>query len=429
MITFKLKDNFFHYQKMFLIISFLVIPLTIFHIFQSDKINYSVYYKLYFLMIYILILIKKFLYQERFVVNSLTLYCVYYLVSAFILKGGSYLASHYTVALFPLSLLGFYSIMLFGPKMEERFFLTLCTILITIGLVQSGIGMSQVFTGQPDFGMHDDEEGLQATSRNWIAYLIPGMSADTVLASGSYDHFNTLGAFLTMLTPIAFCLWKHYKKNIWALIFIIHYIGVICTFSRGALMSTTAAVAIVYFRAASHKILQIYLVIFLGTVGILVLASTLTKYAEETGNAAGRYETWMYSLKHGFKRPIRLVFGYGIFHYKEKVIYAKTTVIITEDNERIYNNIHSIYVQMFLELGVVGLGLYLFSLFSIIKRCIVKNTIWSYGLIGTIVGYTITQAFDHSYFAGSGLMLFAIIGMMTSYFKEEEVQKELVNKS
>lgn len=415
-----LSDKFFENNRKAIFYAKIGLTLSVFSIFQGDKINYGVYFSLYFTGIYALLLLRKFVRREAINVDLLSLFFAYYVIDVFTIKGVHYSISNYAVIAFPVSLLAFYNLIRSGRSNENLLFML--RILVFLAVAQSLLAFSQVTTGGPVFhkGGHGAEGEVSEGNRNYFAYILPGVASATYQATGSFTHFNSLGTFLAIHAPLAFALWMHYKTRFWGVMFYIVYWGVICTFSRGALLASTTAIMIIYFTATNHKIAKLYVAGTLGVFMYLAVEATLKTYVEETGNVNGRYDTWVHTIDTGMKEPLRLFFGYGMYYFKEN-LFGKAKgahILFTLDNKRIYTNFHSVYVQMFLELGLVGVLLFVLGLLRLVIFALWHRSLWGYSLIGVVWAFGFNQAFDHTFFSlGIGSTFVIIIAVLATFME------------
>ncbi|NJO00528.1 MAG: hypothetical protein HC880_01555 [Bacteroidia bacterium] len=418
-----LSEYFFEQARRWVFWAKLILICLAFPLFRPHLVNYPAYINLSFVGLYVLLLVRKFFMKEPIRIDAISLFALYYLGSIFGHKTFTEVLDRYAMALIPLCYLAYYNLLRTGGKSKDTFYLAL-KIIVILGVTQSVMGFTQVLYGWPRFAFteeayeqEDEEIKLEdeTDARNYFAYLFPSLFSETKLASGTFLHFNDLGTFLVMIAPIAFGLWLKLRKTGWLVAFIIIFWGIIFTFSRGALISGATAVMIVYMVFTRHKILKLYGMVVAVILLKLALDSFITEYVENTGNVDGRYDTWIWAIEQGMETPIKLIMGYGIGYYDENVFVEPGSVFFSLDNRRLFSNFHSMYVAVFLELGIVGSLLYVFAILSVVWRAFKHRSLWTYTLVGMMWGFSFSQAFDHSFFGGNGILFFTYIGLFLGY--------------
>ncbi len=326
------------------------------------------------------------------------LFLAYYLVSVFFARSFAEALADYQVLLVPLSRIIFF--LIFLNINSKKVFQSIVNVFVVAAVFESLLGVTQVLFQYPIPEIL--EKGLYQEPRNYFAYLIPLFSKETIMASGTFEHFNGLAGFLILALPVAFGLWlnnKHAKRYLISSAIIL--IGIICTFSRGALISAIVVLLFQYFSFNKNVVLKRVLIISL----LLVIALAFTKintYVEDTGNTTSRYLTWLVALEHAFSQPWRLIHGFGLFYFRDNVLVD------------VLGNLHSSFLQIFLEMGLIGIILYYKAMKQIIIIQHKNKSEISYSLIAIILGFTISQFLDNNLFSYVGTLFIALLGIYLS---------------
>lgn len=283
--------------------------------------------------------------------------------------------------------------------------------LFVLGVIESVIAVLQVLTGWPVFSAVLPT--LFVSNRNYIAYFLPGASAQVTLASGTFYHFNLLGSTLALMLPIAFALWLERPRRLWrALLFGLLASGTVATFSRGALLSAT--IAMVYLLMSEHRRgrQQASAVIgsALAVVAMLAL-NVVTRYVEASGNISARRSTWSFALNDALERPSNLLVGYGFKHFSSAVLSAGDVMRALHTHVLTY--LHSGVLQLLLEFGIVGLVLFVLWLAIAFDRSQPhQDSFLVRGLVAGTLAFVIYQTVENILFAYPGVLFVAVVACL-----------------
>lgn len=143
----------------------------------------------------------------------------------------------YSIMVAPLGLLGTYLLLSNAGKSVRRLFVY---GILAVMAVEASIGILQTLSGFPTFSRWDDR--VFSDSRNYLAILMPGLPSQVRMATGTFQHFNGLGALLCTAVPLAFSRGQERKSLPRVMYFLLVGVGLVCTFSRGALLGAVFAV-------------------------------------------------------------------------------------------------------------------------------------------------------------------------------------------
>ena len=420
-----LSDRFFELSRL-AILSFIILmaALPALTFLRTEQINYRFYVSFLMVGIYCLYLFRNLLQGKPIKIDFFIVFFLYMSVRTSIyydITNVDKFMDNYRSLSISIFLLVFY--VFYKSAIYPKFFFICLYLLMAVAITEFVLGMCQITLGYPVFDhlLRGEEQFELENNRNYFAYLIPGLFKSTVLASGTFHHFNYMGSFGCICTPIAYTLWLHHKKRFWFVCFVLVFSVVIITFSRGALLATLVGLFIIYISQTNHRSFKLYLVGIVAFIMVFFVSPLIKEYAEETGHAQVRYDTWVYAFNYASKHPENLVFGYGLHHIPNEVINNPQVVRIIQ-YENIMSSVHSTYVQMFIEQGIVGTILFFLAIFSVFRKMIEYNNLWAFCVIGFSLSYLINDAFEHSLFTYLGTLYFCLLG----YF-QGMLDKNLLN--
>jgi probable O-glycosylation ligase (exosortase A-associated) len=172
---------------------------------------------------------------------------------------------------------------------------------------------------------------------------------------GGLDN-NGAGLMLAMGIPLCYFCWEFVKRRFrWVFpifaILLIH--GVLMTYSRGAMVSTLAALPLIAWRSRKKRDVLIATAALVIVVPALAGEEirdrffTVEKY-EEDGSAQARFESWESASKIALDYPVM-----GVGPRNSTALMPSYGSL---DTGRV---VHSLYLQLAADSGFVGVGLYL----------------------------------------------------------------------
>ena len=333
-----------------------------------------------------------------------------------IVNGGVFMAltpaaRQYTPLVDPFMALSLYYVLLNTSLARTRHLIV--TGAIALGVVEAVIALSQSFFGRPFFAAVTPVQFV--SDRNYLAYLLPGISRSVVQGTGTFSHFNLLGAFLTIATCLAFGKWLGTRQRRYLLAFLVIAGGVWVTYSGGSLLGTLGGCLIVYVLCAPHSRRAL---VALGTSAAIVLivlgGSFLVTYYHDTQHVTERFATWSYAAGYIEQHPSDLVLGTGFSFFQHILLVdqgGQSPVLMA---------MHSGPLQILLELGVFGFLLYLGALAVPILRTLRRpRDATSAAIVGALAGVLFSATFDNSTFAFSGVLMFGLVALLQRGLIEE----------
>lgn len=213
-----------------------------------------------------------------------------------------------------------------------------------------------------------------AAGRDFIRGYAPILNLDLLRATASFSDANTLGIYLSALSPLvlglAFYYYRGAKRFALGLVGLLAMIGVALTYSRPTLLAIYAAL---FFFAVVKK--SRGLIIFLIAIALIspfIAPASVKNWARSVNYNPLRFmcnddriAIYRNSLHMVGDHPIRGV-GANVFmknykKYKESPEYRN---VVTSD----YHYAHNNFLHLAGELGLLGLGVFLWLLYRLFKE-------------------------------------------------------------
>ena len=195
--------------------------------------------------------------------------------------------------------------------------------------------------------------------------LISGYSVDIpgrlIRMRGSFGSPNDLAAFYLIALPLAFQVWLNKKKWSYPSVSLagmsaLFFVGLILTLSRSALLALCTAVFIYLVVSRKKRALVIgalFLAMFLSFSGI-ARENFVTSLNTKNITVGERLRTWRQSWEIIKEKPL---LGHGAnTYYREFAAHAPA-------DQEYRGYAHNFVLQIWSDLGLVGLSLFLFALF------------------------------------------------------------------
>lgn len=215
----------------------------------------------------------------------------------------------------------------------------------------------------------------------------------TLYGNQSYGDPNHVAA--TMILPIAFLLTEALDSDgalkIWdTLALIIIFIAILMTGSRSTFLAIIAIIAtfIYQYRPKAKKIKTIFSALFILSAAAVSLSlfkpELYARYVPTVDInefSAGRTKLWTESLHFWSERPLT-GYGYGSFKYLDLTSIDK------------YKAAHNIFIQTLVELGLPGLILLIFVMYSTLNFKSRSN--FSRSTKAGVIGILVVSMFIHT---------------------------------
>lgn len=391
-----------------LIVYFLLIPIFMSFSLTYGIINYSVIF-IILGFLYLTFDLKKPINYNYFIV-----FLVYYFINVIILRNilypSEYETNFYSLWIFPLSALILFIIIANSRGRVSVFFMR---ILIVFGIINVSVALIQVAFGFPLFTRQQVvlEQMSDAESRNYfliffsnIFYKMPGM--------GFLEGQNGFGSLMVLIIPISYYYWKVFNKKILFMVVVFFVIGLLLSFSRGAVLGMLVSFGILYmgFPKKNKWVISILIALFFGII-IYSFYNQIANYIYTSQHLTARESRWIIVVPYALKHPLKLIFGYGAFYFKD----------IMFPIFNLKSNLHNSFLQILVEEGVVGFSLFMLGIRKVIIIYKRNKTILNLIIISSLFGFYFTQLFDQAFFGFNGIISFGLLGL---FFK---VNNEKIN--
>lgn len=209
------------------------------------------------------------------------------------------------------------------------------------------------------------------SGRDFIRGYLTIINVGLVRATASFKDSNILGIYLSAITPLIFGLTLYYfkppKKFFLILLSLIVFAGIALTYSRPTLLAIY--VILLFFGVTRRDKMLITLLLISVVIFPLILPKSVKNWAKQVEYNPLRFmcnddriATFRNSLNMIKAHP---VIGLGantyMKNYKKYKEFPEYRNVVTQDT--MYA--HNIYLQMAVELGFIGLGIFFWLLFAI----------------------------------------------------------------
>lgn len=382
-------------KKILLFIFFLLPFLWAFSFLKADRINYSAYYSIIILIFALL----NVLLDPKLKLDKYLYFWFWFLFMLLIAWPIAFVLKNYGYLTYPFTAVSLYIILKYYCSTEDYFFFL--KLFLFAASIQALISISQSFFGFPIFENITTE--IFESNRNYLAYLFPSLGELVRQGTGTFEQFNGLGSYLALSLPIAYGYWKatHSKKKL--ILMSIIALGLISTFSRGSLIGALLGLYYIFFLSTKRKLRFFILTVTLSVIILFFLSSAIVSYYQATQNFTIREYTWVFAFNKALTQPVKLLYGFGPFYFKEKLLGLYGTI----------TNLHSGQIQILLELGVIGFTLFMSLFIDVIKVASkYKNNFAVVSITGGLIAFFISQLFDNAFFGYNGILWFSLLAII-----------------
>jgi len=220
-----------------------------------------------------------------------------------------------------------------------------------------GGAVLSVLVGLATSGLHSSASAI-ATASQGEGRLSGGQGDPNFLAAGLVPAI-ALAAGLTSTTRNVMARWALFVAA--ALL----TVGLAATESRGGLVAAAAMLvaAVVFYKRRRAQVLLFFAVaISIGAVWFTTSPNAWHRVTNFDGGGNGRSDLWKVAWQAGQDHPIA---GVGLNNFRvvaPKYVRKPGTLHFVDLIAEKPHVVHNMYLQMFTETGIVGLGLFLFFL-------------------------------------------------------------------
>ena len=277
----------------------------------------------------------------------------------------------------------------------------------------------------------------------WFAYKIHR-------AFSFFDNPNPLAGYVNLIIPVLFGALmisvSSLERRILVVITILSIAALYFTYSRVAWLSLVLVMVFLFFRERPKKRVLLFLAIFSLILAFTFLIPDIRDYFKDRSNLQNLHYTLdhrasCYTVGYNLLKNDS-VFGIGIGNFPllvKKYIYSDPLLIkrfVYYDNSIMLTHLHSLYLQLFVETGLIGLCAFIFWLVCIIKylvrnlKVIEKSRNYGLfvGLMGGVIVYLLNNLTDVLVVHGIHLQWGIILGLavVLTQFRESETCPKMV---
>jgi hypothetical protein len=384
--------------KRILVIALLVLPFApVLPFLRSSEYNYTAYYAL----LAALAAARALWHRRSLPLDATLAFFAWLFVASIVGFLSSGQAASYVVAVVPLAALGTYVALRYAsPAGSMSLLLGGLLVMVT---AQGAIGLCQTLFGVPVFPVYANL--LYEFPRNYLTLLFPGLPLSVRQATGTFNHFNSLGALLSLSTPVLVGYWLD-RPGRWlrAVGAVIAVGATIATFSRGGLAGVAAGVLILATQRASAGRRTIRYAVIGASVAAVgyAMADQLSRYWSATSNVGIRERTWTIAADVAMRDPWRLALGYGLGFFREDVVGGVGAVV----------RLHSAPLQIALETGAVGVIVAIWMVVETWRRMARSASVLQLGVAAGVIGFFVHQVVDNALLDYPGILLAALLGIL-----------------
>lgn len=307
----------------------------------------------------------------------------------------------YSFLVSPLAMLGMFAIAVCADVSTRRAFIR---GLVFMAVLQATLGVAQTLGDLPPFSIWGGR--VFSEPRNYLALIVPGVSAQVRMATGTFAHFNGLGSLLALVLPLVLSRWLQRRSFSTAAVLGTVAAGLVCTFSRGALLGGLVGCTIVFTRhemsleKATRRTFLALVSLTVATLGF----SAVREYVAATGNFDSRFDAWQLALTSVLRDPMRLLFGAGFSFFASGYLQEHAAI----------SRLHSAPVQILTELGLFAAAVLVAALFPPLRRSIRSASVESVMLGASCVAFLTHQAFDNALFGYPGMLFIGVFGCVVA---------------
>ena len=304
----------------------------------------------------------------------------------------------------------------------EKVLPKLCMLLVLLGALESAIGMAQYFL-RSDLGLGflgETTTNCWVKSKSGLLSLFGGAKEGVLRrASGTFPHPNVFGGFLLVTIAANYALLALRRSWPFFLCLAVQIFTLCLTFSRAALMAWFSMTALFFFLAYKQKIVSkagCYAACFCMLLSLAILfpairdrGGIVNYNAIVKASDQERVQFQNIALEMIKEHPF---LGVGFNQY---VVRMQDFSPVKLQGDQFFP-VHNIYLLVAAETGLVGLGLFLLFIGSILWRvCLTPLSLAKSTLLALFIGFLLIGFCDF-YLLGSqhGKLLFFLVAALLS---------------
>jgi len=298
------------------------------------------------------------------------------------------------------------------------------SLVLAFAVAQASIGICQSVFGFPTFRTVIPELAIE--ERNPLAFFFAGLSNDGASASGTFSHFNALGALLALALPLLMYriprrLFRVCRPAALALI----ALGLWFTYSRGAWIGAALGVGAALWwlvrrgldnrqprRHRRRKRPWLWITVGI-TVGIALIATAGSLYEPgrayylETNNVSSRVTTYRFVWDQTVSSPARVAFGAGFSRFHGDLLPQHR-----DEHPGILGSVHSVPLQILAEGGVLALTLLVLAVASPVAAPFRRGATREQAAVGgALLAILVAGLVDTALFGYTGVLAFGLLAV------------------
>ncbi len=243
------------------------------------------------------------------------------------------------------------------------------------------------------------------------------------------DHPNTAGYIFSMSIPLAWAVVASepgWLRNLGAASLCLQGPGLVLTYSRGSWLGAAASMLFLAVVTKSYK--QIALVAILGSAVLFFSPSLRHRvftlaHPLDDGPINERVHVMKNAFKLGLKHPV-LGIGYGRGRLRENL---RAAYVGTDYEKLPVWHAHDVYVEVFAETGVLGLGAFLWLLwnpfYQMLRRAYqreeTRNRIILLGMLAAWIAFAVTGLGDVPFYHHeTRIFFFTLLALIHLYLQD-----------
>jgi putative inorganic carbon (HCO3(-)) transporter len=256
-----------------------------------------------------------------------------------------------------------------------------------------------------------------------------------IFIRGHFGSLNHFGSFLVFISPIViFSLFHYFSDKLIARLYtlILAVTAASCllfSFSAESWIAILVSYSSGLFILKDKQLIKRFFVFILFLIAVITLTPSYRQRVaflipQQVYGKGGRVDIWKSALKEIEKNPI---LGKGINTTRSSIMRRYSDLPILYEQ----SHLHSLYLQIFLEAGILGLLVYLWLLWRLFLMLVAfKKDILGFGLFTSILAFLLVNTTDTIWddrISSLFWVIMALVVIYSRYWAEAKTQKFMQN--